>query len=406
MRPKTASGMCLKTQENSGSVKQFRESYQEAQMALRTSVQNALRATWPADRPSHRTLSCGRRFVGDTAAGWRNQDGRTHISGLVTCGMVWTCPTCAPRIQRQRRDELKHALRTWQQQSAQHRVLLVTFTTPHRRDMAAVETIRQLNRALERFKQSRQYRRYRAEYLHGTVRALEITWGEANGWHPHHHQLDFVRSEVPEAMKQELRAAWIAALRKEGLGRESADDDLERYALDFRSGDAAAEYVTTAWELASMTTKEGAAGHYNAFQLLQLEAMPLERRRALFVQYALATHGRQQLTWSPGLKAYFRIQELDDQLAAERQEAAEASEAVKVCDFTPPQWRVVIQHDAEAQIHQLLRTLPLETAQRDIDSFIYKLSRQSPRNSDPLKYRVWRGTPSHQIATGELQPAA
>ncbi|MGM9117332.1 hypothetical protein ACTFF4_05615, partial [Campylobacter jejuni] len=50
-----------------------------------------------------------------------------------------------------------------------------------------------LRAALRRFRQSRTYRHFKEDTgITGLIRNLEVTYGDANGWHPHVHELWFL----------------------------------------------------------------------------------------------------------------------------------------------------------------------------------------------------------------------
>ena len=117
------------------------------------------------------------------------------MSGLLRCGMGWTCPVCGARIAEERREELSAALVAWNQK-ARGRCYLASFTTPHTADMDIGDTLPRFLKAQKKLKQSPEYKavlgpKGSAGRI-GTVKSLETTWGQ-NGFHPHCHELMFCR---------------------------------------------------------------------------------------------------------------------------------------------------------------------------------------------------------------------
>jgi hypothetical protein len=164
--------------------------------------------------------------------------GSAHYGGLQTCGSVWMCPVCSAKVSERRRELLAKAIAV--HTAAGGRVLLATYTFSHRRCDALSATLDGFLAAQSGMTRNRPYRRVvdRCGYV-GSVSALEVTWGRANGWHPHRHTLLFLGAEVDEvALAEGLYVAWARAAFTQGL-RINRAHGVKLQATT----DAVAEYV-------------------------------------------------------------------------------------------------------------------------------------------------------------------
>ena len=161
-----------------------------------------LRALAAADPGTpERQRSCGVVPVGDRVE-IRMKDRSAYYCGLETCGNVWMCAVCSAKIHR-RADELRGALASWN--AAGHAASLITITVPHDLDDPLSKLVDAQRAAWEHVTAGAAWQRLKALLgIVGHVIALEFTWGEQNGWHPHYHVL-IVHNES-------LGAAAITAL--------------------------------------------------------------------------------------------------------------------------------------------------------------------------------------------------
>lgn len=289
-----------------------------------------------------------------------------HFQGLQTCALPWLCAVCAPKIAERRAAEIESAMAVCKAQGGQ--VLMPTFTIPHGRQDALVDTLDLIKKALRTMASWTPYRQLQARLgVVGRIIATEITHGEANGWHPHFHELWFFDRAGVDLVKleAELFRMWKKACLKFGLGAPS-----RKHGVVVQDGSRAAQYVskmsdkewTLADEIAKASSKNGRKASRSAWQLLDCivdpEATPQHQKRAeaLFREYAEATKGRRQLVWSPGLKKRYAIADLDDaELCAQVEE-----DAVLVAQIPLDVWRLIrlqrmqvhilnaVQHGVEA----------------------------------------------------------
>ena len=137
-------------------------------------------------------------------------------SGLVTCGRVWDCPVCGPKIQERRREEIASAVKWAYDKGLQP--VMVTLTFPHYSWNKLSVLLKQQAFALQRLRAGAPWKRFKeAIGYEGLIRSLENLFG-LNGWHPHTHELWFVRGDADaEAMKVEVLKRWESACIRAGL---------------------------------------------------------------------------------------------------------------------------------------------------------------------------------------------
>lgn len=279
-----------------------------------------------------------------------------HFQGLQTCSLSWLCAVCAPKIAERRSSEIEDAMRLCKDQGGQ--VLMPTFTAPHQRTDALVETLDRIKKALRSMGQSRRYRQLQDRLnVAGRITSTEITHGEANGWHPHFHELWFFEHAGVDLVKLEgdLFQMWHAACLKFGLGAPS-----RKHGVVVQDGSRAAQYVskmgnkewTLADEISKASSKGGRKGSRSAWELLDCmidpEASPQHQKRAegLFREYAEATKGRRQLSWSPGLKKRYAIAEMnDEELCAQEEE-----DAILIAQIPLDAWRAIRRQKMQVHI--------------------------------------------------------
>lgn len=338
-------------------------------------------------RQRFRVVHCLRSIKGEGVAVMRQADtARTRYGSLTTCGSGWVCPVCSQKIAEARRKELSEAL--VRHVTGGGHVHLVTYTFPHDSTEALADSMARLAKARQRFKNSRDYKALADDAGRiGSVTSLEVTHG-ANGWHPHLHELIFVGRELDGETKAKLVKRWVNCLLKEGLGLGSQLQDMIDHSLDIRGGEDAAGYVTKygreeAWGLTSELTrshaKEGRGDHVKPFGLLQRYMQGDERAGALFAEFAESTHGKRLLTWSPGLRKRFALAEdrSDEDIADEERPYEDM-----VAWINPDQWKIVLAHNARADVLNLAREFEGDKgAQAAIDEYINTLASMRPISS-------------------------
>lgn len=245
-----------------------------------------------------RPARCGKRRIAASVQVQRASDQQTvGLTGTVTCGSPWSCPTCACRIYTRRAADIREACEGWAGPLAirgDGSLSLLTLTVRHALGEDLGEVRRTLTNAWRRLFQGRagmQLRRALGIKHH--VRALEVTHG-ANGWHPHLHVLVF-HSRCPEpgslAFLQERWMAVVAAIAPH------ATPELLRGA-DLRPSHRTDYVAKLGLEVASILTKRGKKGSRTPWQIADDARHGDVDARRLWVDYTESMHGARQLTWS------------------------------------------------------------------------------------------------------------
>ena len=256
-----------------------------------------------------------------------NGDGETSFTGAAVCGSVWLCPVCNPRIAKQRQGEILHAQREHRKNGGV--TLLLTITFSHSRNDNLKETLSKFSKALSRMKACRKYKSLKQAVGYvGSIRALEFTHSDRNGWHPHTHEIVFLDKTITEAQAENFRQSifnlWEFYAVKHGLGKPTNEHGINvKYATDNEKNDGMlASYVAGMdYELTHLHTKEskekGVYSGRSPWQILKdIADKKSERDIFLWREYAHAVHGRNQLFWSKGLKDRFQVKEFSDLEAA------------------------------------------------------------------------------------------
>lgn len=300
---------------------------------LQAVARSILAITYTPKGKRYRVCICLRR-VHRAAMGVdvRRSEGRAYYAGLEVCGSVWTCPVCSDQVSRGREAEICRALDDHAADGRKAYMCVLTF--PHKRTDALVPMMRALRKALMSLKSRRAYKEALEKHgVFGSVRALEVTWGDANGHHPHTHDLFFTDS-VDELQPQQLRAwesiilqEWRKACVANGLGIPN-----RQHGVRITKAFSAAEYLTKfgrsrTWgperELTRANSKGGCSDlkmpdRFTPFDFLRY----VDKRPEfadLFREFSAAFFGSRQIYWSKGLKDHFNVQELTDAELAEKE---------------------------------------------------------------------------------------
>ncbi len=272
---------------------------------------------------------------------------RACLRGLTTCASVWACPLCSAKISVRRRGEIRLGISAWE--AAGGRVVLVTYTLRHKRGDDLGWMLGAMGAARRSLKSGRAAQSFgRAFGVAGSIRSLEITYGE-NGWHPHYHELLFVAGVVDlAALMVQLLAGWSAALAGVGL-RDITDRGVDVRAADLSVADYLSKFGhDRAWGLDAEITmgrlKQAHLGGRTPIQLLAGSVAGDVGAGDLWLAYAVATQGQVQTTWSNGLRARLglAVAQSDAQVAA----SIEGIYSTLLVALTRPQWRVVRANDA------------------------------------------------------------
>jgi len=248
-----------------------------------------------------------------------------HVSGIHRCGSAASCPTCAPVVRQRRAEKIDQGVNAWIE--AGHAALFLTLTCSHHAHDALEPRLAAMSGALHSlFQGSAWARQKKLLGYRGAIRAVEVTWGEANGWHPHNHTILILDHEPTEEQRQALwrwiHDRWAAILLSKGLGSIT-----EAYGVDLRPVAAGnlGEYlakVEGGWTAGLEMTRgdvKSSKGGLTPFQILADVAAGDVNSRKLWLEYEAATFGKRWLRWTPGLRELLlgvEVEETDEEAAA------------------------------------------------------------------------------------------
>jgi hypothetical protein len=258
----------------------------------------------------------------------RVEEARAHLSGLQTCGSIWSCPCCSEKILAKRAEELLTAIDT--HTAAGGDVVMGSLTMRHRQDQSLSDLWDALGEAWRAAYGSKIARKL-LRSCHW-VRRVESTHGR-HGWHVHVHFLLFVPSGTdPIPVGNCMFDAWAARLVSLGMDaplRDHGGLDVKR--LDLASAPTAiADYLakghyeakpssTAALELAS-AGKITRGDNRTPFGILSDFVASGEHCDAeLWREWETGSKGRRAITWSAGARDDLvdDVELTDEQLAAE-----------------------------------------------------------------------------------------
>lgn len=275
---------------------------------LRHSVKNSLRSLFP--RQSN-LRKCGHRRHGAGVEARvrdvRQDDGTKaqlgYVAGLVRCGSVWSCPTCAASISGTRARVVSAVVEA--HRAAGGGAYMLTLTARHSVKMRLPALKRAVSRGFQKFQQGKGWTLLKRQMgFVGSIRALEVTIG-GNGYHPHLHILLAVRAPLSPVELRELEDAiydrWCSSLARvsELAGVIPSRENGVR--LDECHEANYIQKLGLAAELTSGIDKKARGENRTPFQV----AVDWHRQHDghdahTFRRYARGIKGTRQLTWSRG----------------------------------------------------------------------------------------------------------
>jgi hypothetical protein len=324
---------------------------------------------------------------------------------------VWHCPICAPKIAAGRVKEMNSAIG---QHGIGSSVYFITYTVQHDRDSSGTGRLcfqlAALRNSLSRAKGGSAFRDVMTQCGSiGSIRAIEVTYGELNGWHSHAHEIRFaepgalVRDREGQIVRwlspmYQLRRVWVRELMKRNIaGLDPCDSPRTRrgklrsllaHALTVQDGTYAARYVAefgtaperglwVSGELGLSHIKQTRrAGHCTPWGLLADALEGDKRSESLFREYGETFHGVPQLYWSRGLKEHFKIDDIeDDEIAAEPEKVCSVFVALVADD----DWSRVLRYNAR---FELLRAAAID-GPLGVESYLSDLREAESSGSSP-----------------------
>lgn len=293
-----------------------------------------------------RVTGCHRRKIGDEVTiNYSEAIKKAHFGNVMVCGSVWTCPVCASKISEKRKREISEATNI--HKAAGGGLAMITLTFSHTRNNVLKPMLKALARATASLRSHRAYKALLKEVGYvGHIRALEVTFGDANGAHPHIHDLWLTEKPLTRAQVRKINATlfeiWETACVSHGLGRPN-----RKRGVNVKEMESAADYIAKfgrepKWgvgsELSKQHLKKGKENRWSAFDLLRKYQDGDLRAGAMFIEYAEAFFGAEQIVWSRGLKQLFMIEEKSDEQIAKEQQ----NDAVVLARVTPEEWKMIL----------------------------------------------------------------
>lgn len=350
------------------------------------------------------------------------QTGHTFYGGLTVCASPYACPVCSSKINESRAAEIRQAVSTWVDSGGI--CLFVTLTFPHTRFYSFTDLMKLFKGSLKRFREGRTYEGIKEDLGYFSfIRSIETTWGEANGWHPHSHEIWFVKPDflsagfsdlqgvAPSAMTDDLKRfllepmklrlfdKWRSACVASGLDAPSYERGLDIKIAETEDELQArlAEYFTktgiekSPWgvddELVRHNTKCGKVGRFTPFDFLrnQLDTQFTKeqkfRFRRLFAEYVKGFKGTAKIYWPKGLKEHFSIADLTDEQAAEQQ-----TEQAKLEYQVPPSiWVFVVAiNDHRAELLLKVKNQGVQAAKEYLSGLLDRYAEYLDERYDEL----------------------
>lgn len=317
-----------------------------------------------------RVEKCYRVRIAAEVEVWRSSKyKRAHYKQLMICGSVWACPVCSAKITERRKIELENAPRL-----NEFSKFMVTYTIQHNRGDDLKDLHADLVAGLRMMKNSRGYKDLiKRLHIVGTVRGMEVTVSNINGWHPHIHELGFStldQGEInAEELREELSYYFIKAMQKRG---RYVHDEI---GVNVRTDHVVASYVAKMGEgeksqwgaIAEITKSPVKAGrdedHFHPFELLDMVIAKNKDAERMYIEYAVTMKGKRQLSYSPrvntkkikrpGLRELLGMDvEISDQEIAERIDADAALFAM----IEPEHWNNIVIRELRGQLLEVAST--------------------------------------------------
>lgn len=254
-------------------------------------------------------------------AGYRN---------TMKCGSVWACPVCASKISEQRRIELEQAV--LEAKSRGWRVAMMTVTMSHNKKQTCLEVRELFQKSWRCLTSGRWWQTWKDSIqLEGTVRAIEVTYGD-NGWHVHYHVLLFTQMDLDDDLDKYrgvVAIKWAKTLSKTGSFASLArgvdltenQDRIADYIAKHGKMPASDGEWNESHEIAKSVAKKskGKNGKTPFMLLSEYAESGNKQAGALFVEYVNAMKHQRQLVWSNGLKELLLVDDVEDEEIAERE---------------------------------------------------------------------------------------
>lgn len=282
---------------------------------------------------------------------WNTTREKMVYHNLIHCTSVWTCPICSYKIKNERKNQVNIIMEGLQKEG--YRLVFLTLTKSHKFTLdkkKVKELFQRVNSDYRKITAMRHYKELKKEYGIEYIKALEATYQDANGFHPHLHivlafAMDTVEARENSKHKLYSMASWI---RKEWL--KMNPESLKEYShikIVYDEGYEAAvkDYITKlnlSYELTNpLLNKQGSGINPLQIPFLLVGEKDEEIKKHLkevFNIYEIGSKGCRFITFSKGLKKRY----LNDNEKTDEEIVNEVNELTEI--------ELYIQNEAWAEI--------------------------------------------------------
>lgn len=291
--------------------------------------------------------------------------GNSRVRNVKRCGSPWACACCSPTIGEQRATEADEAIRANLDRGGS--AVFVTVTMPHGASMPLDLTLGAVQTAWSKTWSGRSAKTFKQDTaMIGSLRVVEITHSETNGWHPHIHAVLLFDGQVKsEVVKEWIGPRWRKHVKAQGFRTPSKQHGIDCRKVTTGSKSlgnyltkvegAAAESWTAGRELVRTDLKKAHWKGSSTWEILSRAVAGEERATELWTEYEAATKGRRRVVTSPGLRDQLDLdkEQTDEEAAVETTEA-EAIQLVLVPAIIWQRW------DQQGLTGVLIATIELE----------------------------------------------
>jgi len=307
------------------------------------------RVLFSSDPVLKRLGKCGLVRHVDSVIGFvRQESGRCHFNGLITCGSVWSCIPCATKIRAKRAVEYTQMIRTHMDLGGG--VLFLTLTSPHYRKDSLLD-LWDINQAAWKYTTSGgAWKKFcQTNGIEALLITRETNHSETNGWHNHIHALIFTGSPVTSPLSNRYKnihrfffERWTLSIKRQNNRNVHEDIGVR---LDIgKDSQGYGTYVTKlGMEMSLTTSKKGRKSSRTPYQIISDAANNGDMADIRLVkQWAASSKGRRCHTWKSGntpIKKFRKhlmaeVEKTDEELAAEEVEGiVEGYLTAETCDY-------------------------------------------------------------------------
>ena len=303
------------------------------------------------------------------------------VSGVETCGSVWSCPVCSSKIAAHRNTELNKVNTAWRERGGS--ILFATFTMRHQSGDSLVSLWDGLSASWRRLVSGKGYQNLKEQFgIDGYVRVVEVTHGD-NGWHVHTHTaiyLDKVLSDFElTQLEQRLYGRWVSALDKDGFTASQAHGvDVIRTQEGSGLGAYMTKFALTHSSLVQeMTNGQNKIAKKTNRVPFKILADIVDNGDMtdvnLWETWENTSRGRRMMTWSVGLR---ELAKLSRELTDEEIVLLDQLKGTTVITLPSKSWAVLMRNGHAADILSNLESNGIWStihllASHDIDSTIH-----------------------------------